>query len=687
MKRSIKKLIAFITCLALAIQIIAIPEATPVSAAAVAATDFVYDEYWGISQYNGSSAVVELPSTKASGTTSIYMTDCDVIKSLIIPEGYTGITLFNSKVLESITLPSTAEYVSIWNCNALKSIDIPNAGASISVSNCEKLEKIYTTATPVDNGYYGSLTVFGCDALKSVSIPDGFTQANLESCYKLETVELSCALESLWANNLPALKKMEIPEYVRSLSLVNVPFDGITTKGDRLSVVNGGAYDVLSSALICVDTTKSEIAVEKGTRDIYYLGLSVDTYVTKITLPDTVEYIADNAFAGGFELKSLNIPKSVISIGYGAFANTALEKLSIPASVESLNSDAFADYYGKVELYGTQNGILRSYKDGIYTVYENDYYFGGKYSTLIFYPKKNTSIEFLPECNDIANEVFIGSKIKSLKLPEYLLYAGFSLEQSQVEELTIPASVSYIPAPSGYNYNYGASSPVETAPKLKKLVVSDDNEYYSSYGNCLYTKGMTTLLGIPKGISKVTLHKDCLSAASFAIYAGWGYEGDSAETLEVTFPKDFLTMGEYMLTKAKFYAGTPIARTFDEQYEYYKSWNMDDPTQYEFLDSYKDLFSKIEVPEMLNVKAGKKVKIKEQMRMPYAMFFVSKLGKTNNEVVLKFSSSNKKIAKVNSKTGVVTGVKKGTCTINIKCVSMFNGKKKSMTLKVPVKVK
>ena len=94
----------------------------------------------------------------------------------------------------------------------------------------------------------------------------------------------------------------------------------------------------------------------------------------------------------------------------------------------------------------------------------------------------------------------------------------------------------------------------------------------------------------------------------------------------------------------------------------------------------------IYVVDSIGIKKGKKTTI--SVDLPVGLNAVSKLSLGNNtECSIKFSSSDKKVATVNSKTGVVKAKKKGTCTINVKC-TIDNGKKKtSKTFKVKLKVK
>lgn len=63
----------------------------------------------------------------------------------------------------------------------------------------------------------------------------------------------------------------------------------------------------------------------------------------KVSLPNTLQSIGDNAFQNCKALKQIEIPNSVVSIGKSAFSScTAAESVSIPESVKTIGSYAFA---------------------------------------------------------------------------------------------------------------------------------------------------------------------------------------------------------------------------------------------------------------------------------------------------------------------------------------------------------
>ena len=63
-----------------------------------------------------------------------------------------------------------------------------------------------------------------------------------------------------------------------------------------------------------------------------------------LVIPDTVQAIADNAFAGCRTIEDVTLPDTMISIKAKAFAGCpSLRRVLIPASVTEIAPDAFAN--------------------------------------------------------------------------------------------------------------------------------------------------------------------------------------------------------------------------------------------------------------------------------------------------------------------------------------------------------
>lgn len=672
MKRSFKKLIAFVAFLALTIQMFALPD----TQAGAASSDFTISEYGSVS-YNGNSTKITYP--KDSAAESVYLDDNDTVKEIVIPEGYTNVSIYSCEKLEKLTLPSTVNYLYLSYNKSLKELTIPKACTQVYIYCSNNLSKVtFEEGTAGAEGNYYCL--YDCASLKSVKLPSQAYGVVLSYCPALETATLPATLEGLELIDLPALKSANLPKNLATLYVSNVPFSALKDESDIYDIEDGAIY-IDKTTLYAIDTTQKEINVRPGTIETQYLGVSGDCYTTTINLPDSLESIGDGTFAGITTLKTVNLPKNLISLHGYVFEGTAVEKLTIPASLEYIEEDAFYDFSGTVVL-GKNVTNFFEYDDCLYAyyVYDNE-----QYSTLLYVPKNKTSIKFHPTTSAIGASAFSYSSIKELNIPEGVYSFYTNLYGSAVTSISVPTTVMYID-----------ENAINSAEQLKKFTVAAGNEYYASYKNCLYTKDYSFLYAIPRTATNVVIHKDCISAADYALTNCW-FEDYKEKELTVTFPKNFVTMGTYSIDLMRVYADSPMAELvdnynnitvpswfegYDDEYDIDYSYYIQD---YELVDTSKEILNQIYVQDVVTVKAKKTASA--QILIPYGLNCVSKLGISNTDVVIKFSSSNKKIAKVNSTTGVITGVKKGTCTINVKCTVTDGKKKTSKTFKIAVKVK
>ena len=67
----------------------------------------------------------------------------------------------------------------------------------------------------------------------------------------------------------------------------------------------------------------------------------LDSALTTVTLPSTIENIGDYAFNKCFALSNVELPNGLISIGRFSFGNMNLKSITIPSTVTSIGNYAF----------------------------------------------------------------------------------------------------------------------------------------------------------------------------------------------------------------------------------------------------------------------------------------------------------------------------------------------------------
>lgn len=78
-----------------------------------------------------------------------------------------------------------------------------------------------------------------------------------------------------------------------------------------------------------------------------------DKTVTSITVPEGITEIGSLAFANMSALKTVNLPSTLTTLGYGAFSNSGIESIVIPASVSSMVETPSSNTYNGLFAYCT----------------------------------------------------------------------------------------------------------------------------------------------------------------------------------------------------------------------------------------------------------------------------------------------------------------------------------------------
>ena len=162
------------------------------------------------------------------------------------------------------------------------------------------------------------------------------------------------------------------------------------------------------------------------------------TAIESIVLPETVTELGDGAFSRCTKLTSVNIPEGITEIGMFTFNMCkALTSLHIPASVKKMHSDVFYGCESLKTLTVDGNNQYFTAKDDV--IYNKDM------TTLILYaPKKeDTSFSVPATVKTIDDYAFQYSGLKAVTLPDGLEEMGYgAFISSSIESIKIPASVT-----------------------------------------------------------------------------------------------------------------------------------------------------------------------------------------------------------------------------------------------------
>lgn len=171
------------------------------------------------------------------------------------------------------------------------------------------------------------------EKVKTVKIPNSVTKLcynAFTSCYKLSEVKIGSGLKTIEKDAFP---------YCGSITKFTVD-----KKNKNFTTDNGSLYNKKKTKIIKYTTGKKtkEVKLPKSVTSIGQGAFASAAKMEKITIPSAVKTIPENAFANCEKLKTAKIPSKVTAIGDSAFYNTAIKSVTIPKSVTKMGYSTFA---------------------------------------------------------------------------------------------------------------------------------------------------------------------------------------------------------------------------------------------------------------------------------------------------------------------------------------------------------
>ena len=393
-----------------------------------------------ITGYTGKDATLNIPETiQGKSVSSIgkeAFKENATVENVTIPKNVTTLqymSFASCSNLQKITFSAdsklkTIEAGTFWQCSKLGDVNCPSGLEKIkdfAFSGCENMThitfgkslKLIGNSAFVSSGLksvdipdsvteLGAYAFWGCGQLESVILGKGFTEIKeftFSCCTKLTDIIIP--------NNIKSIGKNAF--YMSGLKQVNIP-DSVTSIGEeafancaelsQVSIGNGLSYIAKSAFFSC--------------------------NLNKITIGNKVKNIEDYAFEYNTELKNVSIPKNVTEIQYAVFRGcTSLENIEIPDTLEKIGGNSFAG----TKWYDNQ-------KDGVVYAGKVLYRYKGT-------APKDTTIDVKKDTKSISSFAFENQvNIKKITLPEGMTSIGdFALYNcSSISSISIPTSVKEI---------------------------------------------------------------------------------------------------------------------------------------------------------------------------------------------------------------------------------------------------
>lgn len=438
--------------------------------------------------------------------------ECNLTGTVVVPENVTKIkaTAFSNKTnITKVVLPEGLKTIgtnTFIGCTSLEEVIIPESVEAIedqAFFRCKKLKKVYlpkrlrylgtkafensgleSVDLPEHPNHVGSY-VFANSQLHQVTIPANFplTRAMFDECKNLEAVTFEGT-------------DIKVPGICFKLckSLKNIDLRSIKTVGKGgFSGCESLDFDILPKDIRVNDSTFSgcgikHITVEnlnsiEGTEKVFDNCRQLTEAVIEVrgaNIPQDVKEIPIKLFSRCSSLEKVlftGMTDKITSIGFAAFADTALKEFTIPENVKKINNMVF------------------------------------------FKAKQLTEITLPEKLKTIGRQAFSESGLKSITLPDSVEFVEAECFRDcyNLEKVTLPAKEFVVP--DGMFMNCTALKKVNNADKIVQL------GKYAFYGaNSLKQVDLSSAVNIGgsafecSGLTSVKLLKCCTTLDMNAFY-------------------------------------------------------------------------------------------------------------------------------------------------------------------------
>ena len=261
---------------------------------------FVTEDTIEIMGYNGTETDLVIPS-QINGYTVVGIGNLDLLGN-------------GTNTVESVVVPGTVKYIKRFAY-------YPNT--AYSVGNLEKVTLPEGLETIGDDAFASA------PGLSEINLPStlkSIGERAFKDC-KVDNFTIPAGVEYIGANAFLGTEMV--------YNLMERVWDG----GDPFIVIGG--------ELVCYFGDDPVVTVPDGVRGIatgaFSLARTEGCKVTSVTLPDSVEYIAESAFAVQSELTTVNFGSGLKEIGFGAFDScTSLNNVVLPEGLKKIGDGAFS---------------------------------------------------------------------------------------------------------------------------------------------------------------------------------------------------------------------------------------------------------------------------------------------------------------------------------------------------------
>ena len=357
----------------------------------------------GVSAFSGCSALtyIKIPdSVTVIGNSAFYQ--CSGLKNVELPESLDkiGVAAFaHCEGLTSLVIPASLKKVegqTFSYCSNLVAVTISDGVKEIdnkAFANCIKLTDINI---PSSVEYVDSDIFENSNNIKYNAYDNAYYIGNHLNKYvylvKAKDRSISTCMiseQTKFIGNNAFENCLNLVEIMISDSVLIINDKAFNGCGELGKISMGKNIQIVGTAVF--DNCDDKL-FEKEDNVIYVANWAVKpiaTSITSVSLRIGTRGVARRAFSGCEKLKSIAIPNSVVTIGYGAFSGCAIRSVDIPYGVVRVENYAFAArvYSADAPLYSV------SIADSV--EYIGDGAFNGKY---LRYFSLGKNVKYLGSC-------------------------------------------------------------------------------------------------------------------------------------------------------------------------------------------------------------------------------------------------------------------------------------------------
>lgn len=294
-------------------------------------------------EYTGSGGEVTIPDTVKKIEKGVFQS-CESLTKITLPEGLTSIeenTFQGCKNLTGVVIPKSVTDIgddAFYGCEALTDIKIPEGVKSIGEGAFKYCKSLSAVSIPGGVKSIEKNTFGDCDNLKQVILSEGVESIGEDAfwnCESLKSITIPRSLKrvdegAFWSCD--ALKEIHIQDLAM---WAGVHFHG---KNSNLLKIGYGHHP----DLYLNGAPLTEIDFPESASDSKITNFCNINSLVRVTIPEGVTAIGDDAFSWCENLESVVLPESVTSIGKSAFYGCKnLKNITFPKALTNIGESAF----------------------------------------------------------------------------------------------------------------------------------------------------------------------------------------------------------------------------------------------------------------------------------------------------------------------------------------------------------